>query len=329
MKQLGINCLKTILFLFGIVILLGSCGSLPQQSLDEGINAAQGKDQNDSREASSEILKDRADSAVNFDSADSGRTAFSVRFLSVEETMQDCGYILDAEYIGCSDNHGRIDLRFVPQNVIKGSLAEEDQHMIHVFLSPGNPVSSKEDVDKYFVCGKIYMLCLDMYRLVFYEYNEYVQRGAFQPSEDDDNWDLYHQKASGIAQETGGDNVTASYGNPYTTETDIHTVIDSSSDIFWVTINEIIDHSRYYPVTVYQVEIEQVIKHTQLNGNDIIVTLFNDSVEVGSKYLLCLVHTAPDSYVYTLTAKDNAVFSENDVEENPILSALLGNRQDR
>ena len=56
-------------------------------------------------------------------------------------------------------------------------------------------------------------------------------------------------------------------------------------------------------------------------GN-ILITLFNDTVEIGQEYLVLLADATQTAPVYTLAAK-NGVYGLEEVENSPVLTALL------
>lgn len=72
--------------------------------------------------------------------------------------------------------------------------------------------------------------------------------------------------------------------------------------------------STIRPTTVYNCTVAGTIKGTPENDGNIMITLINDTVEIGGEYV-CMLVDSEGSKIYTLAAK-NAVYSvDSDVTE--------------
>ncbi|MBQ7064053.1 MAG: hypothetical protein IJM90_04085 [Firmicutes bacterium] len=231
-----------------------------------------------------------------------------------EEVMAAATHILDALFVGKETTGLGTVLTFKPVAAIKGVLAQEEQ-LIHVL--PASPDGS----DNYVQNGK-YMLFLERNQSVYYDYDLFVQLGEKALPEQDASWDAYHVKARTIAEQTAA--ITpAVYGVPYSKDTELEAVIGFSSNIFVVNVMDVYAESDITSTTVYNCRVTQVIKGEPDPDRSILITLFNDSVRVGEDYLMLLADAAKTEPVYTLSSRQNSVFTIAEAESITSLEQLL------
>lgn len=155
--------------------------------------------------------------------------------------------------------------------------------------------------EKLYEEGKTYLLLLQRFSSVYYEHDTYYVLSEQIISSSDSTWGQAATKAKAASLT---EDKTPTYSiEKYTTSKDISEIIDFSDNIFVVSIDSIFAESTVYPTTVYNCTVTGTVKGTPENDGKILITLFNDTVEVGGEYV-CMLSGSEGSIIYTLAAED-------------------------
>lgn len=227
--------------------------------------------------------------------------------------MATATHIIDAVYLGVKTTSGSTYHIFAPYEVIKGTLEDADRELIYVGNFPDNQIPQK-DVH--------YLLLLQKHISVYKPHNVYVTSRFHVVSQQDSDWDEYRTAAIAIGAETE-DSVPDFHGNTFTQATELEDIIDFSSNIFVVHVTGVLAESTLQPTTVYRCNILQAIRGEPVQQEDILITLFNDTVTVGGFYVILLAENTPTSRIYSLAAKTNCVFPLEEAKKIPELAALF------
>src|SRR5699024_5997537 len=169
--------------------------------------------------------------------------------------------------------------------------------------------------------NEMYMLFLEKNSSVYYEHDKYVQINNIKVSANDHNWDPYHDQAQTILDKHS-DTVPSSYGSEYTHSTNINDILEVSENIFVVKIKDVFSKSNIGPTTVYQSSVIKTIRNTPSDSGNILITLFNDTVNIGDEYVVLLADATDSAPVYTLSSK-NSVYTLEEAQAIPELEMLL------
>ena len=238
-----------------------------------------------------------------------------------ERIMVGATHIINARYVGKviyeTNGYKRYEYVFEPEQMLKGTLEDCDRERIYV-LPYGD--SSLVDEEAPFSQGELYMMCLAKQIAVFYEHNWYCLLHTWTVSEKDGEWQEMQSKAQEISKTS--DNGVDYYGTPFTTSKDVKEIADFATAIFVVRIDSVMAESNIQPTTVYYCTVTKKVRNTPNNGGEISITFPNSMVQVGEEYLVLLMELSESSKVYALAARENAVFSLDEVAENAVIAEL-------
>lgn len=244
-----------------------------------------------------------------------------------ERIMVGATHIINARYVGKviyeTNGYKRYEYVFEPEQMLKGTLEDCDRERIYV-LPYGD--SSLVDEEAPFSQGELYMMCLAKQIAVFYEHNWYCLLHTWTVSEKDGEWQEMQSKAQEISKTS--DNGVDYYGTPFTTSKDVKEIADFATAIFVVRIDSVMAESNIQPTTVYYCTVTKKVRNTPNNGGEISITFPNSMVQVGEEYLVLLMELSESSKVYALAARENAVFSLDEVAENTVIAELYAQAEE-
>lgn len=236
--------------------------------------------------------------------------------LEDDEVVERATHVVDAVYIGKNNGSSLKDDIFQVKTIYKGRIDTVDEAELHVLLTEAHPEGTN------LVAGQTYNLCLEKNFSVYYDYNHYVQIGRIVSQTDIKDWNDYHDMIDNTMKEIQMTNPEA-YGVPFADSTlPIKDIIDFSSNIFIVEIKGVYAESQIQDTTVYYCTVKKTAKNEPTNGGGILITLFNNSVEVGEEYLVLLADASDTAPIYTLSAKSKSIFSLAEVNSIPELNII-------
>lgn len=235
--------------------------------------------------------------------------------MSEDEIMKSATHIVDAVYKGQYETPYITQLIFEPSNTMKGTFKKSDEKQIYVSIPENTP-------SPFFVKDQIYFLCLEKHVSVYWETDQYILMDDLIISEKDSRWGEFHEKAIRITSATK-DSTPDYYGIPFSTSTDIGELIAFSGNIYVVRIDGIEATSTINPTTLYDATILKIVKGGRESKAQILLTLFNDTVEVGKEYVVLLADSSNIETIYTLSAKENCVYSMTDSKLPAELAELV------
>lgn len=232
-------------------------------------------------------------------------------------------HIVDAEFLGY--HYGVNDeLVFRVIKTYKGSFAAKNEVIYVQELNSNWRLDPGEEA--VYEIGKQYMLFLEKFTSVYY-HDLYGQCGEIYLPETDEDWEKIHKETQELLNAgTSRDQITAGNdlqtGIPYTDSTEINAILRQSSSVFVVEPESVFLVPEGNITTVYRCKVTQTITGTPNNNGSILIPFFNDTVEIGEKYIVMLNSGGTGSEVYALASMD-AVFALEEAAEVPELSALL------
>lgn len=236
--------------------------------------------------------------------------------LEDEEVVVRATHVVDAVYIGKNSGYSLNDDIFQVKTIYKGRIDTVDEAELHVLLTEELPEGTN------LVAGQTYNLCIEKNISVYYDYNHYVQIGRIVSETDVEDWENYHEMINNTMKRV---QMTSpmEYGVPYADSAlPLENIIDFSSNIFIVEIKGIYAESQIQDTTVYYCTVKKTAKNEPTNGGGILITLFNNSVEVGEEYLVLLADASDTAPIYTLSAKSKSIFSLAEVNSIPELNII-------
>jgi len=220
----------------------------------------------------------------------------SKEVLNFEELVSGATHILNAEYIGVHSSEYQTSLMFKPNRLIKGDVKD---NIIYLNFN----LSSRYEEIKY-TAGENYLLFLEKNRSVYREHDIYVQRGEHYISSTSNDWENFHEQTLDIMSRLKS-TAPEVYGNEFTTSSSIKDILNVSPNIFKVEIADIFTESTITPTTVYKCNVINVIQGNTFDTKDVLITLFNDTVKIGEKYVVLLADSRESHPVYTLSSKNS------------------------
>ena len=223
--------------------------------------------------------------------------------LEDEEVVVRATHVVDAVYIGKNSGSSLNDDIFQVKTIYKGQVDTVDEAELHVLLTEELPEGAN------LVAGQTYNLCIEKNISVYYDYNHYVQIGRIVSETDAEDWKNYHEMINNAMKNV---QMTSpmEYGVPYADSAlPIENIIDFSSSIFIVEIKGVYAESQIQETTVYYCTVKKTAKNEPANGGGILITLFNNTVDVGEEYLVLLADATETAPIYTLSTKSKSVFS--------------------
>lgn len=232
--------------------------------------------------------------------------------LSVEQAMSQATHIMSAEYLGTYVTQYGTELMFAPADVMKGTLDTADSQVLYVV--PGTDETSLAYTE-----GEKYLLILEKHISVYYEHNKYVRLGELMVSESDSTWAEYCDQATQFAD----NGAPEEYGNLYTDAKALGEIIDFSSNIFVIRVDSVLQEGVFGPITAYRCTVTGTVKNTPAENGNILITVFNGTVEVGGEYLVLLADATESVPIYTLAAREGCVHALETAASVSELKALL------
>ena len=235
--------------------------------------------------------------------------------LEDDEVVVRATHVVDAVYIGKNNGSSLNDDIFQVTTIYKGRIDTVDEAELHVLLTEEHPEGAN------LVAGQTYNLCLEKNFSVYYDYNRYVQIGRIVSETDSKDWNDYHDMIDKTMKDIQMTNPEA-YGVPFADSTlPIKDIIDFSSNIFIVEIKGVYAESQIQETTVYYCTVKKTIKNEPTNGGGVLITLFNNTVEIGGEYLVLLADATDTAPIYTLSSKSKSLFSLK--EANSITELII------
>lgn len=206
---------------------------------------------------------------------------------------------------------GLKDYQFRPDKVYKGQI-EGNHDLIHVSSSMGG-----------YVEGESYLLFLEEYRSIYSDYDvEYIALGSDVIAQDSKVWNEHILVLNDAAYAKRKDAKHSDVRAFSDMNDPLEARIERADHILYLEIQDVFVSSDIAPTTVYEAHVLGVGKGDQPGGSEILVTLFNDMVEIGGEYLIFLEKPEPSSLIYTLT-DEAGVFSIDDVKADPQFTEML------
>ena len=110
-------------------------------------------------------------------------------------------------------------------------------------------------------------------------------------------------------------------GTEFVPSIEIDKVDVQSSHVLEVIIGDILNENENLGTTCYECEVLNVYSGCG-TAEQVFINFFTGSVEPGRNYLVAVNQVEPDSLVYALAAKENAVFAMNSAEADTMIANL-------
>ena len=232
--------------------------------------------------------------------------------LDFSQIVMSCSHIVDGQYLGMEDG----ELLFRVTNTYKGKFDNSDP----IYVLPFEDEAEAQKVT--YQVGNQYLLFLQKYGTVYHDHEYYAQTGWIYLPETDNAWETTHNKATSLLKDSKYAADVPSLGNPYTTSLAVADAVEVAENIFVVKIDGIDGVSDVRPTTVYYATVVKTIRNQPSNGGQIMITLFNDTVEIGEEYVVLLNRSSETSIIYTLASR-NSVFTVEAASMQASLGPLL------
>ena len=218
------------------------------------------------------------------------------------EVIEKATHVIDAIFMGeYHTEYGRTEYMFKPVKALKGELDQDDA--VCIFVIP-LPEDDTDNTRKKLTENAEYMLFLEKNFSVYYDHSKFVQISAPVAASGNAGWNTLCAKV----EELKDKNTPAAYGVDYSTSKDVEALIEFSSNIFVVTIDSVYAESTIAPTTVYSCKVTETIKGMPAENGNILITMFNGTVNVGEEYVVLLADATNTAPVYTLAAKEGCVY---------------------
>ena len=228
--------------------------------------------------------------------------------LSYDEVIRLSTHIAEAEYAGKAKTDNLDEFCFKVVNIIKGGIADET-----IYVTAG---SVDVETEKGFGGGKIYTLFLERKVSLYWSHDRYVSNTILSEAETDIN-----SIERVLAEDPG--KAPEKFEYPFTTSEDITEILVASANVFEVEVLSVFVESKYAPTTVFTCRVLNTMKNEPELGIFEIV-FFNDTVEIGGRYIVLLAETEEHSMIYALSSK-NSVYTREEAMNVPELAELLKN----
>src|SRR5699024_7591195 len=176
------------------------------------------------------------------------------------------------------------ELIFKPLHVLKGELDTNDNDEVLYVQPLSEALEEKISNHKN---SKSSLLFLQKNSSVYYDHDKYVQLNGLHLTSNQAEWEEEYENVQDSLK-TIADDSPSSDGVKFTDSTELEEILSVSENIFLVKIAGIYAESAVAPTTVYHSHVTEVIKNTPANDGDILITFFNDTVEIGEEYLVLL-----------------------------------------
>ena len=234
--------------------------------------------------------------------------------LSYPEIVSQATHILNAEYLGTETTEYGTELMFRPTTLYKGEIEDE---IIYVSLFLDEDKRQEANYDP----GTRYLLFLEKNKSVYYEHDKYVQLGELYIPETEEAWNVYYEEMQ-TAIETERSVAPESYGNEFTNSENIKEILAIANHIFLIEVESVYVESTKAPTTVYECKVKKTILNSPLQEGSIFITFYNDTVEIGSEYVVLLSDATKTAPIYTLASRQG-VYTWEEAEQIAELAELL------
>ncbi|MCI8627801.1 MAG: hypothetical protein HFI40_16280 [Lachnospiraceae bacterium] len=234
--------------------------------------------------------------------------------LSYPEMVSQATHILNAEYLGMETTEYGTELMFRPSTLYKGEIEDE---IIYVSLFLDEDKRQEANYDP----GTCYLLFLEKNKSVYDEHDKYVQLGELYIPETEEAWNVYYEEMQ-TAIETERSVAPESYGNEFTDSGNIKEVLAIANHIFLIEVESVYVESTKAPTTVYECRVKKTILNPPLQEGSIFITFYNDTVEIGSEYVVLLSDATKTAPIYTLASRQG-VYTWEEAEQIAELAELL------
>lgn len=242
------------------------------------------------------------------------------RELSLEEMVDNATHITDAEYIGYEvDEYGVARFKFKPVNTIMGTF---DSDIIYAVTG--------EKLEEKCTEGKVYMIFLEQIDSVYSDVQQYgfIQPQKKQLTAEDDGWQKQHDDVKAILESNPQLYQNDGEEKTFTLSNDMDEILNCSAHIFKVRVDNVFTESTIAPTTVYECSVTATLKSKPVNDNgNLLINMFNDTVEVGKEYIVLLSDAQESAPVYTLSSR-NSVYTPEEAEQIPQLKEFLSNAEE-
>ena len=234
--------------------------------------------------------------------------------LNYQEIVSQATHILNAEYLGTETTEYGTELMFRPSTLYKGEIEDE---IIYVSLFLDEDKRQEANYDP----GTCYLLFLEKNKSVYDEHDKYVQLGELYIPETEEAWNVYYEEMQ-TAIETERSVAPESYGNEFTDSGNIKEVLAIANHIFLIEVESVYVESTKAPTTVYECRVKKTILNPPLQEGSIFITFYNDTVEIGSEYVVLLSDATKTAPIYTLASRQG-VYTWEEAEQIAELAELL------
>lgn len=111
----------------------------------------------------------------------------------------------------------------------------------------------------------------------------------------------------------------------FTRSDNMDDVMSVSENIFEIEITDTYLEGRYAPTTTYRCSVKNVIRGLA-SSSDILITFFNDTVEVGKSYIVLLPYEDADCKLYSLSSPEKSVYTLKEAAQISQINSVMASR---
>lgn len=273
-------------------------------------------------------------------------------YLSFENVIVQCTDIIEATYVGRTENTAFSELEFTVNQVLKGGTTEDTifvtEQMMYIELE-GQDLTYLSGNYTYEV-GQTYLLLLERNISIYYDHDRYMLLGdVYIPLSETAESLMYGEMLdlhsdSGAAFHSANDvlsyvetylasmpvlyqeDFVEYYGTEYVESQNPADIIACSGYVFDVEVGELLVEGVYAETETYYCTIRNILKGTltseELDARIYVVFFESDNVSPGDTYILMLNRADTASLVYTLSSENSVVAVEDGMEINTVEELL-------
>ncbi len=257
-------------------------------------------------------------------------TLFDEKEETFEEAVQRSNCIFEGTFLNSSSYKDYYELEFKVDNILKGSV--DDARVVITCRNESPQISSSNAVspENKYVKGEQYVLVTSRSSMVYYPKDRYVIiDDLFIPMGDLNRSEMFGEeialkkediKASRASTRSASEDTHII--SKFTASSDLSDIVTTSDAILKIKIGECLTASTIDGTETFACNVIDTYKGSA-NSNDIAVVFFAKQVSIGEEYIVIVNAVEPDSYVYTLSAAQNCVFSDKDTDEMYNLNTYL------
>lgn len=249
---------------------------------------------------------------------------------SVFEALQSSNVIVMAVCLGAQDSQGHVDYQFSVEEVLYGTYGEET---IYVCDYPDAPLRSEYEA------GKSYLLALEWSRIVYYPHDLFLPvANLFVPLAEPERVTIGEgpggEEGRELAEnprvviqrvlESRNSITSPCEGTKFVNSSDLNTILGESDYVLRIEIGDWLTQNDNLGTIAYECQVAELLKGESADYS-IYINFFVGTVEPGKEYIVAVNKVGPQSLVYALAAKENAVFSAQSEEADSIVSQLKDN----